>query len=786
MVQATGRRYIGAAIKRKEDPRFLTGRGTYVDDLAPPGTVYAAMVRSPYPHARIRSIDTQRAMTMPGVLAVFTARDLEGVNPNPVGWLVPDLKAVPHPIMARDRVRYAGEVVAVVIAEDRYGAEDAAQAVEVDYEPLPSVGDATKAVQPGAPSVHDEVPDNVAFRLPFGDQAAVDAAFAAAQHVVRLELVNQRLVPNAIEPRAALASYDPATDHLTLWLTSQNPHLIRLLLSAFVLGIGEHKVRVIAPDVGGGFGSKIPLYNEECIVAWAARRLGRPVKWTAKRSESFLSDRHGRDHHTIAEVALDADGRITALRVRTVANLGAYLSTLGPAIPTWAYIPLLSGQYVIPQIYAEVVGAYTNTPPTDAYRGAGRPEACYLIERLMDVAARELGLDPAEFRRRNFVPPDRFPYQTSVAVVYDSGNYPGALDKALALADYQGMRRQQEEARRQGRYVGIGISCYIEACGFAPSKLVGQLGAQAGLWESALVRVHPTGRVTVLTGAHSHGQGHETTFAQIVAEELGISLDDVEIVHGDSAAIPMGMGTYGSRSLAVGGSAIVRALDRVKDKARRIAAHLLEAAPEDVELREGRFYVRGVPDRAVDWAAVALQAYLAHNLPEGMEPGLEASAFYDPENFTFPFGTHISMVEVDPETGQVKVLRYVAVDDAGNIINPLVFEGQVHGGIAQGIGQALLEWGRFDDDGTPLAVSFMEYALPRASHLPSFETDVQVTPCPHNPLGAKGIGEAGTIAATPCIVNAVVDALSPLGIRHLDIPLTPPRVWRAIQEARAR
>ena len=785
MAQATERRYIGAAIKRKEDPRFITGRGTYVDDLALPGMVYAAMVRSPYPHARIKSINAQKALAMPGVLAVYTGQDIQ-INPLPLAWPLPGQKGSPRLPLARDKVVHVGEIVAVVVAEDRYLAEDAAEQVEVDYEELPSVADVRKAIEPGLPTVHDDAPGNIAFEWSLGDQAATDQAFQQAERVVRLELVNQRLVPNAIEPRAALASYDPGRDEYTLWVTSQNPHVERLLISAFIMGIPEHKLRVIAPDVGGGFGSKIPTYGEECIALWVSRQLGRPVKWTAKRSESFLSDAQGRDHYTQAEMALDREGRILGLRVKTLANMGGYINFFNTAVPTFLYAPLLSGQYRIPAVYCQVTGVFTNTVPTDALRGAGRPEACYVVERLVDLAARELGLDPAEIRRRNFIPADAFPYQTPVAVVYDSGNYQGALEKALAAVDYQRLRQEQEELRRQGRYIGIGICCYIEACGAAPSKLIGQLGAQAGLWESALVRVHHTGRVTVFTGSHSHGQGHETTFAQVVAEELGISLDDVEIVHGDTEAIPMGMGTYGSRSLAVGGSAIVMALNKVKEKARRIAAHLLEAAPEDIELREGKFRVRGVPDRAVDWAAVALQAYLAHNLPEGMEPGLEASGFYDPVNFTFPFGTHVSVVEVDPDTGQVKILRYVAVDDAGNIINPLVFDGQVHGGIAQGIGQALLEWGQFDEEGRPLTASFMEYALPRASHLPSFQTQVQVTPCPHNPLGVKGIGEAGTIAATPCIVNAVVDALAPFGIRHLDMPLTPPRVWRAVQEARAR
>jgi carbon-monoxide dehydrogenase large subunit len=779
-------RHIGMAIKRKEDPRFLTGRGLYVDDVKLPGMLHAAMVRSPYPHARIRSIDASRAVDMPGVVAVFTGQDMaqDGVGSLPCGWILPDMKIAPHFPMARDKVRHVGDIVAVVIAEDRYLAEDAAEAVLVDYEVLPAVADAREATRPGAPAVHDDIPDNICFRWAIGDKAATDEAFARAHRTVRLELVNQRIAPNAIEPRGAVAHYDPVRGEYTLWVTSQNPHVHRLLMAAFVLGIPEHKLRVIAPDVGGGFGSKIFTYAEECIVTWAAKKVGRPVKWVAKRSESFVSDAQGRDHYTVAELAVDEGHKVIGLRVETVANMGAYLSTFAPAIPTYLYGTLLSGQYAIPHIYCHVTGVYTHTVPVDAVRGAGRPEACYVVERLMDTMARELGEDPAEFRRKNFIPSNAFPYQTPVALVYDSGNYEAPLAKALEVANYRELRRQQEEARRQGRLLGIGLSCYIEACGIAPSQVVGQLGAQAGLWESALVRVHPTGKVTVYTGSHSHGQGHETTFAQIVADELGVSLEDVEVVHGDTGQIPFGMGTYGSRSAAVGGSALVMALGKVKEKARKIAAHLLEAAEADVELQEGGFVVRGVPGRSLGLAEVALQAYLAHNLPPGMEPGLEATAFYDPQNFTFPFGTHVAVVEVDAETGQVKLLRYIAVDDAGVIINPLIFEGQVHGGIAHGVGQALWEWARYDQQAQPIAASYMQYAMPRASLLPLYETDHTVTPSPHNPLGVKGIGEAGTIAATPAVVNAVVDALSPLGIKHIDMPLTPERVWQAISEAR--
>ena len=780
-------RYFGVAMKRREDPRFITGRGTYVDDLTLPGLVYAAMVRSPHAHARIQAIHKEKALRHPGVIAVFTGQDMvdSGVKSLPCGWLLPGMKLPPHYPMAVDKVRHVGEIVAVVIAEDRYTAEDAARLVEVEYEVLPAVADGAKALQPGAPAVHDEAPDNICFHWSIGDQEKTEETFRRAHKTVKLELVNQRLIPNAIEPRAAMAQYNPATDEYTLWVTSQNPHVHRLLMAAFVLGIPEHKLRVISPDVGGGFGSKIFVYPEETIVTWAAKQVGRPVKWTARRMESFVSDAHGRDHITEAELAVDEKGKVLGLRVKTIANLGAYLSTFAPAIPTYLYGTLLSGQYEIPAIYCEVTGVFTHTTPVDAYRGAGRPEATYVIERLMDVAARELGEDPAEFRRKNFIPPDKFPYQTPVALQYDSGNYEGALNKALEIVNYKALRRQQEELRQQGRYIGIGFSCYIEACGIAPSQVVGSLGAQAGLWESALVRVHPTGKVTVYTGSHTHGQGHETAFAQIVADELGIPIEDVEIVHGDTGSVPFGMGTYGSRSAPVGGSAIVLSLQKIKEKARKIAAHLLEAAEEDVVFEDGKFYVKGVPDRFKTFQEVALQAYLAHNYPPGLEPGLEASSFYDPKNFTFPFGTHICVVEVDPETGKVKILRYVAVDDAGRIINPLIAEGQVHGGIAQGVGQALLEGAVYDENAQLLSASMLDYALPRADDLPSFEIDHTVTPCPHNPLGVKGIGETGTIAATAAVVNAVMDALAPFGIRHIDMPLTPEKIWRAIREARA-
>ena len=780
-------RPIGARVRRKEDPRFLTGRGLYTDDVRLMGTVHAAFVRSPHAHARIRGIDVSAARATPGVVAVYTGKDLVdgGVNGIPVGWLLPGLKPSNHHAIAVEEVRYVGEAVAVVIAESAYTARDAAELVVVDYDALPAVADAEQALADGAAIVREAADHNVCFRWEIGDAAATDSAIAQAATVVRQRLVNQRLIPVAMEPRASLATYVRSTDELTLWVTSQNPHVHRLIMGAFVLGIPEHKFRVISPDVGGGFGSKIFIYPEEVAVAWLARTLERPVKWTADRNESFMTDSHGRDHVTDAEMAFDANGRVVGLRVNTIANLGAHLSLFAPAIPTYLYGTLLSGQYRIPAIHAEVTGVFTHTTPVDAYRGAGRPEACYLLERMMDLGARQLGVDPAELRRRNFIPPDQFPYQTPVALQYDSGNYEPALDRALAMVDYTNFRIEQAQLRKQGRYVGVGLSCYIEACGLAPSRVVGQLGAQAGLYESATVRVHPTGKVSVYTGSHQQGQGHETTFAQIVADRLGIPIDDVEIVHGDTGRVQFGMGTYGSRSCSVGGAAIVEGLDKIVDKAKRIAAHMLEAAPGDIELTSGRFHVRGSPDQSKGLADISLAAYLAHSMPAGLEPGLEATSFFDPSNFTYPFGTHIAMVEVDAETGQVTLLRYIAVDDVGNVINPMIVDGQLHGGIAQGIAQALWEAAEYDENAQLLTGSMMNYALPKAHQLPFFELARTVTPSPINPLGTKGVGEAGTIASPPAVVNAVMDALGPFGIAHLDMPLTAPKVWQAIQAARA-
>ena len=780
-------RLFGARVRRKEDPRFLTGRGQFTDDVRITGTVHAAFVRSPHAHAHIRSIDLAAARAHPGVVAVYTGKDLAdaGVNGIPVGWLLQGLKPSNHQAIAVDRVRYVGEAVAVIVADSAYAARDAADLAIVDYDPLPAVADAEKALAQGAPIVRDGESDNVCFRWQIGDAAATDAAFASAATVVRQRLVNQRLIPMAIEPRACLATYVRATDDLTLWVTSQNPHVHRLIMGAFVLGLPEHKFRVISPDVGGGFGSKIFIYTEEVVVAWIARTLERPVRWTADRRESFMTDSHGRDHLSDAEMAFDANGRIVGLRVNTLANLGAHLTLFAPAVPTYLYGTLLSGQYRIPAIHAQVTGVFTHTTPVDAYRGAGRPEACYLIERMVDLGARRLGLDPAELRRRNFIGKDQFPYQTPVALLYDSGNYEPALDRALAMVDYKNFRAEQERLRKQGRYVGVGLSSYIEACGLAPSQVVGQLGSQAGLYESAAVRVYPTGKVSVYTGSHQQGQGHETTFAQVVADRLGISIDDVDIVHGDTGRVQFGMGTYGSRSGSVGGTAIVLSLDKIVEKSKRIAAHMLEAAPEDIELTEGRFHVRGSPDRSKGLPDISLAAYLAHSLPAGIEPGLEATSFFDPPNFTYPFGTHAAMVEVDADTGQVTLLRYIAVDDVGNVINPMIVDGQLHGGITQGVAQALWEGAEYDDNAQLLTGSLMNYGVPKAHQLPFFELDRTVTPSPVNPMGVKGVGEAGAIASPAAVANAVMDALSPFGIAHLDMPLTAPKVWQAIQSARA-
>ncbi|HSM04215.1 MAG TPA: xanthine dehydrogenase family protein molybdopterin-binding subunit [Longimicrobiales bacterium] len=778
---------IGAAVRRKEDARFLTGTGRYTDDVTRPGQLWAAFVRSPLAHATVTSVDTGMAAEAPGVVAVFTGKDMQdaGVNGLPCGWQIHSrdgsaMAEPAHPALAVDRVRHVGDAVAVVIAESRTQAREAAALVDVDYDPLPVSADLAAATADGAAAVHDEAPDNVCFDWELGDEAAVTAAFEGAHRVVTLDVVNQRLAPNAIEPRSALAEYDRAADLTTLYTTSQNPHLARLLLGAFVLGLPEHKLRVVAPDVGGGFGSKIFLYPEEVVATWAARRLARPVRWTAERSESFQTDAHGRDHVTRAQLALAEDGTFLGLRVDTLANLGAYLSTFGSAVPTYLYGTLLAGCYTTPAIYTNVKGVFTHTAPVDAYRGAGRPEAAFLLERLADLAARELEMDPVEIRRKNFI--SEFPYATPVALEYDAGDYHGTLDQALELADWDGFEERRREARARGRLRGIGLSTFVEACGLAPSALAGALGARAGLYESGQVRVHPTGSVTVFTGTHSHGQGHETTFAQIVADRLGVDFDQVDVVHGDSAASSFGMGTYGSRSLAVGGSAIYNAVEKVVAKGRKIAAHLMEASPDDVEFDQGTYRVAGT-DKEKTIGEVALAAYVPHDYPEGLEPGLDETAFYDPSNFTYPAGAHVVEVEIDPDTGVVEVVAVACADDVGTIINPMIVDGQMHGGLAQGIGQALFEHAIYDESGQLVTGSYMNYTMPRAAHFPFFKLGHHTTACTHNPLGVKGVGEVGSIGVPPAVINAVVDALSHLGVTHVDMPATPEKVWRLIRES---
>lgn len=776
---------IGQSVKRREDARFLTGRGQYTDDIVLPRQTYGVFVRSAYAHARLKRVDTAAAQAAPGVLGVYTGEHFRAVGGLPCGWLINSIDGQPmkepkHPILADGKVRYVGDALALVVAETLAEAKAAAALVDVEVEELPAVADtATAAGHAGR--VHDEAPDNRCYTWGCGDKAATDAAMAGATHVTRLEFRNNRLIPNAIEPRAANASYNPADDAYTLYVANQNPHVERLLMCAFVLGIPEHKLRVVAPDVGGGFGSKIFLYAEETALVWASKQLGRPIKWTAERSESFLSDAHGRDHVTTAELATGQDGTFLAMRVHTTANLGAYLSTFASCVPTILYATLLAGQYKTPKIYAEVTGVFTNTAPVDAYRGAGRPEATYVVERLVETAAHELGIDPAELRRRNFI--KEFPYATPVGLTYDTGDYDATLTQVQKIANVAGYAARKAVSAARGLRRGIGYSAYIEACGLAPSNVAGALGARAGLFEAGEVRVHPTGKVTVFTGSHSHGQGHETTFAQVVADRLGIPLDDVDIQHGDTGKVLFGMGTYGSRSLAVGGTAILKAVDKVIAKGRKIAAHLLEAGEGDIEFRNGEYRIAGT-DRAIPFAQVSLTAYVPHNYPlDKLEPGLNENAFYDPSNFTYPAGSYVCEVEVDPATGVVRVDRFSAVDDFGNIVNPMIVEGQVHGGLAQGIGQALLEHGVYDaESGQLLSGSYMDYAMPRADDLPSFNVQTAAgTPCTHNPLGVKGCGEAGAIGSPAAVINAICDAI---GVKDLPMPATPCTVWTAMQSVK--
>jgi carbon-monoxide dehydrogenase large subunit len=781
---------VGKPIKRREDPRLITGAGNFLDDVKLHGLLYAALVRSPHAHARINSIDTSAAAGMPGVVGVFTGDDFMDLNPLPAAWQAAGVKnnAVTPRVLAVKEVHQTGDPVAVVVAESLEQAIDGAEAVVVDWAPLPAVVDAKKATQPGAPQLHEEAPNNIVLEWQCGkDAATVDSALASAPVRVSQHIVNQRLIPTAMEPRGSIGRYDPGTGDYTLWATSQAPHVHRLLLAAFVMGVPEQKIRVIAPNIGGGFGCKIFVYYDMALTLALSKKLGgRPVKFFEDRSENFQTTTHGRDHITDIEVGATQDGKITALKVNTFANLGAYFSTIAAGIPTTLYGRMLAGCYKIPNIHCHVTGVYTNTAMVDAYRGAGRPEAAFVIERVCDLVANATGLDPADVRRRNFIQPGDFPYDTGIGMLpYDSGNYEPALDKALEHVGYQSLRAEQASRRNNGstKLLGIGLSTYVEVCGVAPSKWIGLNGEGwgAGLWESANVKVHLTGKTVVTTGSLPHGQGHETTFAQLVADELGVPYADIEVMHSDTLGTPFGFGSYGSRSLAVGGTAIFKSVGKVKEKARRIAAHMLEAAPEDVVFENGKAYVKGMPATVKTIQEIALAAHVAYDLPEGFEPFLDETTYYDPPNCTFPFGTHICVVEVDKESGEISLLRYVAVDDVGNVVNPLIVDGQIHGGIAQGLAQALYEGATYNDDGQLLTGTMSDYAIPKASMVPLYELDRTVTPSPVNPMGVKGAGEAGTIASTPAVANAVIDALSHLGVKHLDMPLTPEKLWRALQ-----
>ena len=779
---------IGASVTRVEDYRFLTGQGTYTDDINRPGQAYAYILRSPHAHARINGIDTTAAGAADGVVAIYTGADMQ-TGGLPCGWLIHSrdgspMHEPPHPPLAQGKVRCLGDQVAIVIADSLSQAKAAAELIEVDYDVLPAVVD-MKAAAGGGTLVHDDIGTNVCYDWVIGEEGDVDAALAGSAHVTEIDIVNNRLIANAMEPRAAVSDFDRATGEYTLYTTTQNPHVIRLLMGAFVLSIPEHKLRIVAPDVGGGFGSKIFHYAEEAILTWAAGKLARPIKWTAERSESFMTDAQGRDHVTTAKLGLDANGKFTALKVETMANMGAYLSTFASSVPTYLYATLLAGCYTTPVIFANVKAIFTNTVPVDAYRGAGRPEATYLLERIVNKAAKEMNLDPVEIRTRNFIPSDAFPYQTPVALQYDSGDYMATLKRAQELHETAGFAARRAEAEARGKKLGLGYSTYLEACGIAPSAVAGALGARAGLYESAEVRVHPTGSVTIFTGTHSHGQGHETTFAQLVSERLGVPLENIEISHGDTNRVQFGMGTYGSRSLAVGGVALDKALDKIEAKAKKIAAHILEASTEDLEFNDGNFTVAGT-DKAMAFGEVALAAYVPHNYPiDEIEPGLDEQAFYDPANFTYPGGCHICEVEIDPATGVTEVTKFTAVDDVGRVINPMIVAGQVHGGVAQGIGQALLEEAIYDPEGQLLTGSYMDYCMPRADNLPSIQVAHETTLCTHNSLGVKGCGEVGAIGSPPAVINAVLDALTDFGVEDIAMPATPARVWQAIQDAKA-
>lgn len=779
-------RIFGSGIRRREDPRLITGKAKFTGDITLPGMLHMVVVRSPYAHATVKHIDITGAATVPGVVGVFTGADLTLHN-MPCAWVIPNsnLKLTPHPPLAREKVRYVGDGVAIVLAESRDIAQDAAELVRVEYDVLRAVVNPEEAAKDGAPQLFEEAPNNIAFRwiASSGDEG-LNKAFAEADVVVKERIVQQVLLPSAMETRAAVAQWDSGNEEMTLWVTSQNPHIARFVIAA-VASIPEHKLRVIAPEVGGGFGSKLPVYADEALAVWAARKLDRPVKWVETRSENYLVTTHGRDHIEYVEMAATQDGKVTGIKGLVYAGMGAYLSTAAPGIPTIAHGLMYSGVYTIPNIRCESIGVFTTTTPVEAYRGAGRPEATFLIERLMNKLADKLDMDPVALRRKNLIPPFANGHVVAIGLNYDSGNYEAALDKALGIAGYEQLRLEQAEARKQGRYIGIGVTTYAELCGFGPSQVAGAVGFQGGLWESAIVRVSPVGKVQVLIGSSPHGQGEETTFAQIVSDELGFPVQDIDVIHGDTNRTPMGWGTYGSRTTAVGGAALVLAARKIKEKSRAMAAHLLEAAVEDIDYNDGKFSVKGSPDKFKTIQDTTLMATLAWNLPPGMDPGMEANQFYDPPNFTYPFGAHVAVVEVEPDTGQVLLKRYIAVDDCGPHINPVIVKGQIHGGLVQGIGQALCEGAVYDDNGQLLTGAMTDYAMPRADMFPQFEIDHTVTPSPHHPIGVKGIGEAGTIASTPTVYNAVIDALKPFGVESMDMPLTAPRVWEAIQQARA-
>jgi carbon-monoxide dehydrogenase large subunit len=779
---------VGSSIKRREDPRLITGEAKYLEDIQLPGMLHAAILRGPYAHARIKNINTKKAAAVPGVVGVFTGKDFMDVNPLPCAWQAGGVKnnANTPRVLEPEKVTFTGAGVAVVVAQNRYIAQDALELIEVEWEPLPVVVDAKVATEKGAPQIHENAPNNICMEWTCGDEAATDKALKAADMTVKQPIINQRLIPTPMEPRGCVAQYMPFTGEYTVWMTSQCPHIMRLLMTAFVFGISETKMRVIAPQIGGGFGTKIFLYPEYCLVTALAKKLGQPVKWMETRSENYIATTHGRDHITDLEVGFKKDGTITGVKVETYANLGGILSTIAPGIPTTLYGRMLSGAYKIPNIFCKVYGVYTNTGMVDAYRGAGRPEATYVIERTVDLVANALGMDPVEVRRKNFIPKDAFPYDPVIlrGLKYDSGDYNKTLNRALEILDYKKIRKEQAEARKQGRYIGVGFSTYVEICGVAPSSWVGLPGEGwgASMWESANIRVHLTGKVVVTTGSQPHGQGQETSMAQVTADELGITIDDVIVQHSDTLGTPFGYGSYGSRSTAVGTVAVYNSLQHIKEKAKAIGAHLLEAAVEDVIYEDGKVHVKGSPDKAKTIQEIAGAAALAYNLPAGMEPFLDNTSYYDPPNCTFPFGTHICVVEVDPDTGHIEILRYIAVDDVGKVINPMIVEGQVHGGIVQGVAQALWEGAVYDENGQLVTGSLMDYTIPRADLFPNFELDRTETPSPVNPMGVKGAGETGTIASTPAVVNAVIDALAPLGIKQLHMPLTPARVWQAMHK----